>query len=83
MALDAKTIQILGQALDEIDRKIQECRKNGHKEPFNLPYTWDSKSGLQAQGFCSYCNQYYRRDITQKERDEFEEFKKSMYEPTI
>jgi len=81
MSLDEKTKIILEEINEDMNRRIQECNKHGHKEPSNIPYTWDSISGLQAKGFCTYCNSFYDRELTQKERKDFEKFRKFLYEP--
>jgi len=83
MVLDAKTMQNLKEGLDSFLERMFECEKHGHREPKDLPYTWDSVNGLQARGFCTYCNSFYDRKLTQKEKKEFEEFRKSLYVPMM
>lgn len=65
--------------MNELYAKLDYCRKHGHEEKKGSSYfASGSHTGTRVYAYCSRCGQMYERNLTAKEREEFD---KIMHTP--
>jgi len=68
----------------EWGKKIEECTRDGHKEPHNLDVTISSRNNPlldKGLGYCSYCETHYERPLTSEEISEIYWFERAINMP--